>query len=171
MEALVFPSASLLIFLILTERVTVRLWNTRGLKLKIGLRIFALEITPEDKIHPAKKKKSNKKSRKSAASALKFILKRSSLTINELTVTKGGISPFAFSLLCGAFHLLSAISFSLFESFFAKCDFGNINFLSSANTNPEIRFDLKLSFSALTLVRGLLLYVFLSLKTLKERII
>lgn len=171
MEALVFPLASLLIFLILTETVTVRLYNTRGLKADIGLRIFALELSPKTSGRPQKKSRNKRKNDKSLKKVLKFILKRSHFEVDELTVLTTDLSPFTYFILDGVLHLIYAIVGSIVRFFFANSDFDNINFLSSANTNPEIKFDVKISFSAITLIRGLLLYVLLSLKTLKEKII
>jgi len=165
-ESLIFLLTSLLIFLVLTEVITLRVLCTPEEQvIIIDLMIFGIEINLGDKKNTSeRKKKKHQKAAKPQIMATKYaaeyLLSKSTIRISYLDIRSPSYEPSDAVLRhAGIASALSAI-FALAEAYSKKFSFDNIFIGTSDNNKTELNFDISIEAHILALVATLSIFIF-----------
>ena len=142
---------SLATFLLLTERLTVRIRRYDRTEVEISLNIFALVITNAEKRRDNSKKKAAKRL---ATSFFKNAVKRSDITLISVELPNAGSDYLSFPLFGISAAAISVIS-AIFESNSKKFSIGDISRARDEHTN--LKFDLMLSIPLISAVFAFIL--------------
>ena len=168
MEAFIFPVFSLIIFLILTEIITVNIKYYETSYIDINFMIFGICLFPKGKrkSNVSRDKKDKKKTKKytSLRYAFKYLLNHSYINLKELNLTIPDATPKNSALFCaGGIFVSDAILNCIYQNS-KNFKSGKIFVGACDNNSFKLEFNTKITFSFLSAVISFLVFVFYSIK-------
>ena len=137
---------SLVIFLVLTERIDVGLKFDKSLTVTVQFNVFALELTNEqNEASSPKKRRMSLRSFGPTVELLSDVLNRSEIVLNKITIPAYNASAAAMPLLWSARLSIISLLISIVENEAKKFSAQNITLPLSAHNNFEIDIMLKIS--------------------------
>ena len=150
LQSLIITIASLSVFLIFTEILTIDIFHGEKTVIDFNLMIFGIRFTQTKN----KKKKGRKKRFRSAFYTLKNIvepiIRKSELSINSIRVFYPHATPFINAIKVGIFNSAISSALAYVEANSKKFRLGTITYEDSANNNYRIVFDISLKLSLLS---------------------
>ena len=156
MEIFIFPLAALVIFLILTEFITVRFINCPSREIHLDFTIIGIRFIRQKETERGgyeKKKISLLKKIISTNKSTRFLLRGSEISIERFNVYKKSSSPNIAAIERGAIYISAGSILNLLKNTSKKLTVNNINVYLTDNNKTITEYDFKISFS---LVRGLM---------------
>lgn len=151
--ALLYLSASLLVFLILTEVITVSLNYDRLWMAKINFMIFAVQLSQSES---SQKKKSSKKRRRRRPAILRLykliyrLGRRSDVYINTLAIKISSDNPYEYAITRGAYLSLLSAGAAALISAGRNFSYDNIIITNSEHNKTEVILDVKFKCSLIS---------------------
>lgn len=165
-ESLIFLLASLLIFLVLTEAITLRaLYGTEERVIIIDFMLFGIRLNLNNKKRNNKRrrKKQSKKAKPQFTAikpATEYLLSKSTIKISYLNIKTASHEPSDTALRsAGIVSALSAM-FALIDAYSKKFSYDNIFIGVSDNNKTELAFDISIEAHILSLVASLSIFIF-----------
>jgi hypothetical protein len=169
--SLIFLITSLFLFLITTEIVTIRFIYENGRKnLIVDFMLFGIELDLSQKSD--KKQKSDKEKGKerpfTLPASFKYLLSKSSLTLNSLSVkTERGEPANSVIIRAGVCSAISAM-LALATTYSKNFTYSNIFIGLSDNNKTEVSFDINLQAHILALIGCGVIFISKKLRHLGE---
>ena len=168
MEAFLFPFVATTLFLILTESITIRLYNRDSLAFDVNFMIFGVTVK-----HFEKRKSASKNAKFGNKIAVfnffTFILKHSEVTLSEFKISTVSTTPYDAAIANGMLYAIFAILYQLLCTYSANLKYDNINFRPTEHTNASMNLDIRITTDLLSLIKGAVLFGFYTFKNSKVK--
>lgn len=157
-QSLLIAIASLTVFLILTEVLTISISYGEKTVIDLDLTFFGIRLTK------TKNEKQNKKGRKkrfrpdfyTITEFIRRLFSKSDVTVRFIRVYYPDDDPAESAIKIGLFNSLISTAIAYAEAYSKKFQPGNITFLESANNSYKIEFDISLRLSLISFIAVLI---------------
>lgn len=149
-QSLLYLIASLTVFLILTEILTIDISYGKQMIIDFDLMIFGIRFTQSKKKNKKGRKKRFRPDFYTLTSTVKTLISKSEVTVHRIAVSYPYKSPSENAIKIGLFNSLLSSALAYTEANSKKFRLGNITFEDSANNNYKIALDLSLKLSLIS---------------------
>ena len=159
MEIILFPILTIIVFLSLTERITIYLSNTYGSVIRIDFNLLGIEL--KRGANKAKKsEKTRKKKRKSSFSGCPFLylLKGSSFDLYHLVIYTKNTTPDKDVLSYQGLKILFYIVYPILINNTKTFGVGSVGIYYHENLDLKIEYDLSIRLHSIRIITAFLIY-------------
>ena len=153
---LIYLSASLLVFLILTEIVTVTFIYNKFWMAKINFMIFAVQLSETDKSQVTKRSNEKKGKKSTLLNLYKpflRLIRASDIYIPSVSLAIKAENPITYALLRSSYFSFISAGFAALSSVSRNFEHGNIIITNSEHNKSEVALDARIKCSLLSFLR------------------